>query len=143
MASVNLAILVGNLGRDPELRYTPNGQAVASFSIATTEKWKDKSGQTAERTDWHNIVCWGRNAEVANQYLKKGNPVYIEGRIQNRTYDDKDGNRRYISEVVVRRLQLLGRPSGSAGDRDDSTGGASGSEPEMDNVPETDDDLPF
>jgi single-strand DNA-binding protein len=143
MASVNLAILVGNLGRDPELRYTPNGQAVASFSIATTEKWKDKSGQTAERTDWHNIVCWGRNAEVANQYLKKGNPVYIEGRIQNRTYDDKDGNRRYISEVVVRRLQLLGRPSGSTGDRDDSTGGASGPESEMDNVPETDDDLPF
>ena len=136
MASVNLAILIGNLGRDPELRYTPSGQAVASFSMATTERWKDKSGQMTERTEWHNIVCWGRNAEVASQYLKKGSPVYIEGRIQNRTYDDKDGNRRYISEVVARRLQMLSRKGESAESPSDVP-------PEPENVPETDDDLPF
>ena len=136
MASVNLAILIGNLGRDPELRYTPSGQAVASFSMATTEKWKDKSGQMTERTEWHNIVCWGRNAEVASQYLKKGSPVYIEGRIQNRTYDDKDGNRRYISEVVARRLQMLARKAESAESPPDVP-------PEPENLPETDDDLPF
>ena len=136
MASVNLAILIGNLGRDPELRYTPSGQAVASFSMATTERWKDKSGQMTERTEWHNIVCWGRNAEVASQYLKKGSPVYIEGRIQNRTYDDKDGNRRYISEVVARRLQMLSRKGESAESPPDVP-------PVPENVPETDDDLPF
>ncbi|MCP4631336.1 MAG: single-stranded DNA-binding protein [candidate division Zixibacteria bacterium] len=137
MASVNLAILIGNLGRDPELRYTPAGQAVASFSLATTERWKDKSGEASEKTEWHNVVCWGRNAEIASQYLQKGSSVYIEGRIQNRTYDDKDGNRRYISEVVVRRLQMLGRkgdsPSSSA--QDYSSNDAA--------IPETDDDLPF
>lgn len=114
MASVNKAILIGNLGRDPEIRYTPSGQAVTSFSIATTDKWRDKEGQMQERTDWHNIVCWGRQAEIANEYLKKGRPVYIEGRIQNRSYNDKDGNKRYISEIVTQRLQLLGaRPEGA------------------------------
>jgi single-strand DNA-binding protein len=113
MASVNKAILIGNLGKDPEIRYTPSGQAVTNFSIATKERWRDKDGQMQERTDWHNIVCWKRQAEIANEYLKKGNPVYIEGRIQNRSYDDKDGNKRYISEIVVQRLQLLGgRPEG-------------------------------
>jgi len=136
MASVNLAILIGNLGRDPELRHTPGGQAVASFSVATTERWKDKNGQMTEKTEWHNVVCWGRNAEIAHQYLKKGFPVYIEGRIQNRTYDDKDGNRRYISEVVARRLQMLTR-RGEAGP------GAPEVVPEMDDSPETNDDLPF
>ncbi|MBD3170415.1 MAG: single-stranded DNA-binding protein [candidate division Zixibacteria bacterium] len=139
MASVNLAILIGNLGRDPELRYTPGGQAVTSFSIATTEKWKDKSGELTEKTEWHNIVCWGRNAEIASQYLKKGSPVYLEGRIQNRSYDDKDGNRRYISEVVVRRLQLL---SGGAR-RDDSEAGMPPPPGDQDSMAETDDDLPF
>lgn len=139
MASVNLAILLGNLGRDPELRYTPGGQAVTSFSIATTEKWKDKSGEMAEKTEWHNIVCWGRNAEIASQYLKKGSPVYLEGRIQNRSYDDKDGNRRYISEVVVRRLQLLG--GGTR--RDDNGAGMPPPPGDQDSMAETDDDLPF
>ncbi|MBD3232499.1 MAG: single-stranded DNA-binding protein [candidate division Zixibacteria bacterium] len=139
MASVNLAILIGNLGKDPELRYTPSGAAVASFSMATTEKWKDKDGQLAERTEWHNIVCWGRQAEVANEYLKKGSPVYIEGRIQNRSYDDRDGNRRYITEIVCRRLQLLGGRGGGGG------GGSSSqsSDSSDSDIPETDDDLPF
>ena len=136
MASVNLAILIGNLGKDPELRYTPGGQAVATFSMATTEKWKDKDGKMSEKTEWHNIVCWGRNAEVANQYLKKGSPAYVEGRIQNRSYDDKEGNRRYITEVVARRLQMLSR-------RSESSGGSSDMPPVPEDIPETDDDLPF
>lgn len=142
MASVNKAILIGNLGRDPEIRYTPSGQAVASFTIATSEKWRDKEGQMQERTDWHNIVCWGKQAELANQYLKKGRPVYIEGRIQNRSYDDKEGNKKYISEIIVQRLQFLGgRPEGS------EAGSGGGSHQEMPDLPpETvgeDDDLPF
>jgi single-strand DNA-binding protein len=140
MASVNKAILIGNLGRDPEIRYTPSGQAVASFTIATSEKWRDKDGQMQERTDWHNIVCWGRQAELANQYLKKGRPVYIEGRIQNRSYDDKEGNKKYISEVIVQRLQFLGG-------RPDEAGAGGGSHQEMPEVPPDtvgeDDDLPF
>jgi single-strand DNA-binding protein len=136
MASVNKAILIGNLGRDPEIRYTPSGQAVASFTIATTDKWRDKDGQMQERTDWHNIVCWGRQAEIANQYLKKGRPVYIEGRIQNRSYDDKEGNKRYISEVIVQRLQFLGGKPGESTAQQET--------PEA--PPETageEDDLPF
>jgi single-strand DNA-binding protein len=91
MASVNKAILIGNLGADPQLRYTPSGTAVASFNIATTEKFKDKNGENQERTEWHSIVCWARTAEVANEYLKKGSPVYIEGSIRTRNYEDKDG----------------------------------------------------
>jgi single-strand DNA-binding protein len=142
MASVNKAILIGNLGRDPEIRYTPSGQAVASFTLATSEKWRDKDGQMQERTDWHNIVCWGRQAELANQYLKKGRPVYIEGRIQNRSYDDKEGNKKYISEVVVQRLQFLGGKPDDAG-----TGGGGASHQELPEMPpdtvSEDDDLPF
>jgi single-strand DNA-binding protein len=142
MASVNKAILIGNLGRDPEIRYTPSGQAVASFTLATSEKWRDKDGQMQERTDWHNIVCWGRQAELANQYLKKGRPVYIEGRIQNRSYDDKEGNKKYISEVVVQRLQFLGGKPDDAG-----SGGGGGSHQELPEMPPDtmaeDDDLPF
>ena len=116
MASVNRAILIGNLGRDPDLRYTPSGQPVAKFPIATSERWKDKDGQLQQRTDWHNIVAWGRQAEVCKEYLKKGSPIYIEGRIQSRSYEDKDGNRKYITEIVANRIQMLGRkeegPSG-------------------------------
>jgi single-strand DNA-binding protein len=136
MASVNKAILIGNLGKDPEIRYTPSGQAVVTFSLATTEKWRDKEGQLQERTDWHNIVVWGKMAETANEYLKKGRPVYIEGRIQNRSYDDKDGNKRYISEVVAQRLQFLGgKPDQAAGPRP--------AQEEPPDVAADDDDLPF
>ena len=101
MASVNKAILIGNLGRDPELRYTPSGRAVANFSIATSERWKGQDGENQEKTEWHNIVLWGRQAEIAKEYLSKGSPVYIEGRIQTRSYDDKNGVKKYITEIVV------------------------------------------
>ncbi len=109
MVSVNKVILIGNLGKEPDLRYTPSGQPVATFPMATSEKWKDKDGQLQQKTDWHNVVAWGRQAEICKEYLKKGSPVYIEGRIQSRSYEDKDGNRRYITEIVATRMQMLGR----------------------------------
>jgi len=115
MASVNKAILIGNLGADPELRYTPSGQAVATFNIATTEKWRDKENQMKESTEWHRIVLWARLAEIAKEYLHKGSPVYIEGRIQTRNYEDKEGVKRYVTEIVGQRLQLLGS-RGASGD---------------------------
>jgi single-strand DNA-binding protein len=113
MASLNKALLIGNLGKDPELRYTPSGKAVASFSIATANQWKDKDGQKQERTDWHNIVVWGRQAEIAKDYLRKGKQIYLEGRIQTRNYDDKDGNKRWITEIVADRFLMLGRKGDS------------------------------
>lgn len=143
MASVNKAILIGNLGRDPEMRYTPNGQAVTKFSIATTEKFKDKNGERQERTTWHNIVAWGRQAEVANEFLSKGKPVYIEGRIENRSYDDKDGNKRYISEVVVQRMQFLGSKGESTGGGFDQTPPQSSPDDFPTGESAQDDDLPF
>ena len=114
--SVNKVILVGNLGKDPELRYTPSGTAVCTFSLATTDRFKNKQGEQQERTEWHNIVVWAGLAEVCGKYLSKGKQVYLEGRIQNRSYDDRDGNKRYITEIVVNDMQMLGR----AGDQNDS-----------------------
>ncbi len=111
--SVNKAILVGNLGRDPEVRFTPGGRAVAKFPLATSEVWTDASGSRQERTDWHNIVVWGKQAESCGQYLTKGRQAYIEGSIRSRQYDDKDGNRRYITEVVAQRVQFLGGTGGA------------------------------
>lgn len=142
MASVNKAILIGNLGSDPELRYTPSGTAVASFNIATTERYKDKSGEQQERTEWHTIVCWRRLAELANEYLKKGRPVYIEGRIQTRNYEDKDGIKRYKTEIVCQQMQFLG--SRGQGEQQSAPGGEpSSSAPPEPNLPADDDDLPF
>lgn len=115
MASVNKVILIGNLGKDPEFKYTPGGQPVATFSIATTERYADKSGQRQEKTEWHNIVVWGKLAELANQYLKKGRSAYIEGRLTTRSWDDKDGNKRYKTEIVGNTIQFLGGPSSGAG----------------------------
>lgn len=113
--SVNKAILLGRLGKDPELTYTPSGKAVAKFSLATSERWTGQDGQRHEATTWHNIVAWGKQAEVMKEYLAKGREVYIEGRIDNRSYDDKEGNKKYISEVIVQNFQLIGgRPSGSS-----------------------------
>ena len=112
MASVNKVILVGNLGRDPEMRYMPSGDALASFSIATTDTWKDKSGQRQERTEWHRISMFGKQAEIAGQYLKKGSSVYIEGRLQTRKWTDKDGQERQTTEVVADRMQMLGARAG-------------------------------
>ena len=106
--SVNKAILVGNLGRDPELRYTASGTAVCTFSIATSERYKNRDGQQQEKTEWHNIVAWRQLAEICGKYLHKGKQVYIEGKIQNRSYDDRDGNKRYISEIVADQMQMLG-----------------------------------
>lgn len=148
MASVNKVILIGNLGKDPELKYTPSGAAVTNFSMATTDKWKDKDGNSQERTEWHNIVLWGRQAEVAKEYLSKGRPVYIEGRIQTRTYDDKEGNKRYFTEIVGEKMQFLGgrdsAPSGSGGGNAYAPANAESpaAAPASGNGPQ-DDDLPF
>ncbi len=142
--SVNKAILIGNLGKDPELKYTPAGKAVTTFSLATSEKWTSQDGTKNESTTWHNIVAWGRQAEVIKEYLAKGRQVYIEGRIQNRSYDDKDGNKRYISEVVVQSFQFIG---GRGGGENASAPNASGSSGPPDSPPPPasggDDDLPF
>jgi single-strand DNA-binding protein len=110
MASVNKVILVGNLGSDPEFRMTQAGKAVANFSIATTDRWTNKAGEKQEKTEWHKIVLWGRQAEVANQYLKKGSSVYIEGKIQTRSWEDKEGNKRSAVEIVCESLQFLSSP---------------------------------
>ncbi|MDR0331022.1 MAG: single-stranded DNA-binding protein [Chitinispirillales bacterium] len=117
MASLNKVILIGNLGKDPELRYTPQGRPVANFSLATSERWTSKAGEKQERTEWHNIVLWGRQAEIANQYLKKGSSCYIEGRIVTRSWEDKDKNKRYRTEIEGLAMQFIGsRGSGGGGD---------------------------
>jgi len=140
--SVNKAILVGNLGRDPEVRYLPSGQTKASFSIATTESFNDRSGQKQERTEWHNIVVWGKLAEVCGQYLKKGRQVYIEGRISNRQFEGKDGGKRYITEIVAQTVQFLGGRAGTGApggmDEPADFGAGAGAPAAMD-----DEDIPF
>jgi len=128
MASVNKVILLGNLGRDPETRYTTGGDAVTNLRIATTETWKDKSGDKQEKTEWHSVVLFGRQAEIAGEYLKKGRSVYIEGRLQTRKYTDKEGVEKYATEIVGDRMQLLGGPrdgggAGSAPGDDEPSGG--------------------
>jgi single-strand DNA-binding protein len=144
--SVNKVILVGNLGKDPELRYTQTGSAVANFSLATSEQWNDRDGKRQERTEWHNIVVWGKQAEHCGQYLSKGRQVFIEGSIRTRSYDDKTGNKRYITEIVAQRIQFLGGGGGTrlpqqgtdAGSVDDmAMGGMGGGQPPID------DDIPF
>lgn len=141
--SVNKAILVGRLGKDPELRYTPGGQAVTSFSLATDRRWTSKEGEKQKATTWHNIVAWGKQAETMKEYLSKGKQIFIEGRIDNRSYDDKEGNKRYISEVVVENFQFLGpRESGGSAVGASSSGAAEPAAPPQDNS-SGDDDLPF
>jgi single-strand DNA-binding protein len=149
MAGVNKAILVGNLGRDPELRTTPNGQSVVNFTLATSETWTDKSGERVERTEWHRIVVWGRTAEMCNQYLSKGRTVYVEGRIQTREWEDKDGNKRYTTEINANTVNFIG-PRGSSGSSGGDSGGEpsggsndGGSGPSGDPGPPTDDNIPF
>jgi single-strand DNA-binding protein len=115
MASVNKVILIGNLGRDPETRYTTGGDAVTNLRLATTETWKDKSGEKQEKTEWHSVVLFGRQAEIAGEYLKKGRSVYIEGRLQTRKYTDKEGVEKYATEIVADRMQLLGGREGGGG----------------------------
>ncbi|MBN1850344.1 MAG: single-stranded DNA-binding protein [Deltaproteobacteria bacterium] len=108
MASVNKVILIGNLGTDPEVRYTPSGTAVANFNVATNEQWTNKDGEKGERTEWHKIVAWGRLGEICGEYLRKGKQVFIEGRIQTRSWEDRDGNKRYTTEIVAQAMQMLG-----------------------------------
>jgi len=141
MASVNKAIIIGRLGRDPELRTTPSGKSVTSFSVATTNRWKDQNGQNQESTEWHNIVLWGRQAELAKEYLAKGRQVYIEGRIQTRNYQDKDGVQRYRTEIIGQTMQFLDSKGGSTSDYTPPSPPPS-DEPPFDNNVE-DDDLPF
>ena len=114
MASVNKVILIGNLGRDPEVRYMPSGDAVANITIATTETWKDKGGEKQEQTEWHRVAMFGKTAEIAGEYLKKGSQVYIEGKLQTRKWTDKEGQERYTTEIRADRMQMLGSRSGGS-----------------------------
>jgi single-strand DNA-binding protein len=146
MGSENKVILVGNLGRDAELRYTPGGAAVATLNLATTEVWNDKGGQRQEKTEWHRIVLWGKQAESLQEYLTKGKQIYVEGRLQTRQWDDKDGNKRYTTEIKADRITLLGGGGGGGRGASMDRGGAAmshsgGDEPPME--PITDDDIPF
>ena len=147
--SVNKAILIGNLGADPEIRYTSGGQGVANFRIATNRVYNDRNGQRQEQTEWHNIVAWGKLAEICERYLKKGSSVYIEGRIQTRSWEDQSGQRRWTTEIVAQQMTMLGSGAGARGDfeRGETApmdeeytgppGGGSGT------VEEEEDDLPF
>lgn len=143
MASVNKVILVGHLGRDPELRYTPSGTAVANFTLATNDAWTDKSGERQERTEWHRIVVWGKQAEIAGEYLGKGKQVFIEGSLQTREWNDREGNKRQTTEIRAQRVIMLGRGEGKG------EGRASGPPPEEEPVDRSgpgmagDDDIPF
>jgi len=154
MGSVNKVILVGNLGRDAELRYTPGGAAVATLNMATTEVWNDKGGQRQEKTEWHRVVLWGKSAESLTEYLTKGKQIYVEGRLQTRQWDDKDGNKRYTTEIRGDRVVLLGGGGGgrsggggyggraSSGGGDDMGGHGPGPDGPSEQ-PLTDDDIPF
>ena len=146
MAGMNKAILIGNLGKDPEIRYTPSGTAVANFSIATSESWTDKeSGEKRERTEWHRIVAWGKLAEICGEYLHKGKQVYVEGRIQTRDWEDNDGVKRYTTEIIINQMLMLGTRSDS---NDGTRQERSQSRPPQDNYERPpqggyDDDIPF
>lgn len=113
--SVNKVLLIGRLGNNPEIRYTNTGTAVANFNLATSENWNDKNGQKQERTEWHRVVVWGKLAELCEKYLGKGRQCYVEGRLQTRSWDDKEGNKRYTTEIVANTIQFLGGPSAQAG----------------------------
>jgi len=141
--SLNKVLLIGNLGKDPEVRFTPGGRAVARFPVATSEVWSDQEGQRQERTEWHNVVVWGKQAETCGQYLSKGRQVFLEGSIRSRQYDDKDGNKRYITEVIAQRVQFLGSRSGDGAPR--GAGGGGGGAPADAPPPQLpeDDDIPF
>src|SRR6516165_3228206 len=159
MGSVNKVILVGNLGRDAELRFTPGGTAVSTINMATTEVWNDKGGQRQEKTEWHRVVLWGKTAESLNEYLTKGKQIYVEGRLQTRQWDDKDGNKRYTTEIRGDRVVLLGgggrgvgttRGAAAGSARTDDIGGPGspgshvpGPVSDAPIEPLTDDDIPF
>ncbi len=144
MAGVNKVILVGNLGKDPEVRHLEGGNSVANFTLATNEYYKDKQGARVERTEWHNISAWRGLAELAEKYLKKGSQVYVEGKLRTRQYQDKDQQTRYITEIIAEEISLLGsRPGGSSNGNGNANGSGSGAdenvrlrqEPELDQLP--------
>lgn len=138
MASVNKVILVGNLGRDPEVRHMPSGDAMVNLSIATTDTWKDKNGERQEKTEWHRVVMFGRLAEIAGQYLKKGSQAYIEGRLQTRKWQDKEGQDKYTTEVIGDRMQMLGGRSAS-----DTASNSNTSVNTSGGIEDLEDDIPF
>lgn len=148
---VNKVILVGNLGRDPEVRYSPSGAAIANVTIATTEGWKDKqTGEMQERTEWHRIVFFSRLAEIAGEYLRKGSQIYVEGRLQTRKWQDKDGQDRYTTEIVANEMQMLGGRGGGSSQASDSSAqfdqsqpSAPSSKPAAKEFDDFDDDIPF
>lgn len=152
MGSVNKVILVGNLGRDAELKFTPSGFPISSFSLATTDRRKDKDNQWQDRTEWHRIKLLGKQAESLQDYLKKGKQIYVEGRLETRSWDDKDGQKRYMTEIVADRIQLLGGAGGGGGRGSGGGGGRSGGGDDMDDpfsdpsgppADMSDDDIPF
>ncbi len=154
MASVNKVILVGNLGRDPEVRYMPSGDAIANLSVATTDTWKGKDGERQEATEWHRVVFFGRQAEICGQYLKKGSQIYVEGSLRTRKYQDKEGQDRYTTEIRGDRMQMLGARGGAGGaaeydePRDEprraSEGAGGGAKPGAGSgFDDLDDDIPF
>ena len=154
MGSVNKVILVGNLGRDAELRYTPGGAPVATLNMATTEVWNDKaSGQKQEKTEWHRVILWGKSAESLSEYLTKGKQIYVEGRLQTRKWQDKDGHDKYTTEIRGDRIVLLGGGGGTGGGRPQQRGAGAGAasggggdhmEPMGEPIVDlTDDDIPF
>lgn len=147
--SVNKVILLGRLGQDPELKYTPGGTPVCNFSLATSEAWTDKGGQKQEKTEWHRIVVWGKLAELCNQYLSKGRQAFVEGRLQTRAWDDKDGNKRYTTEILANTVQFIGGATAGASNNvgvDSSYAQAPAREPEYQIASDASfaaDDIPF
>ena len=147
MASVNKVILIGNLGRDPETRYSADGAAITNVSIATTRRYKDSAGQQQEETEWHRVVFFSRLAEIAGEYLRKGRPVYVEGRLRTRKWTDKEGHEKYTTEIVAENMQLLGSREGmGGGDTEESAPARPAAKPAAkpaQNIAEMDDDIPF
>jgi single-strand DNA-binding protein len=142
MASVNKVILMGGLGRDPEVRYMPNGEAVANFSIATTETWKDKQGARQEKTEWHNIVTYRKLAEIVGEYLKKGSQIYLEGKLQTRKWE-KDGITRYSTEIIMDEMKMLGGKPESGTQRDSEQTSGNSSANDASNFDDMGDDIPW
>ena len=143
MAGINKVILVGNTGKDPEVRHLESGVTVASFSLATSETYKNKSGDKVTNTEWHNIVVWRGLADIAEKYIKKGTQLYVEGKIRTRSWDDKDGNKRYTTEIIADNIQLLGRAGTADGTANTEESPAKSSFDNISNEPEPGDDLPF
>lgn len=141
---INKVILIGNLGADPEMKYTPSGTALCKFSLATTDRYKDREGQFQEKTEWHRVVAWEKLAEICGQYLSKGKQVYIEGRLQTRNWDDQEGKKHYMTEIVAREVQFLSGGAGGAGGGSGSGGHAGGGGDDFGGPPPMgDDDIPF